>query len=123
MSSPFPTSRVFPAGQVRRRLATMALLALLVASLLLAVPGLRGVVDEIGQIDPGWLAVAIALELASSFSFVVIFRFFFDRVPKRSARQLAWTEMANGALLPDGGAGGLAIGGSRLHLMQVMVAS
>ena len=51
----------------------------------------------------------------------MIFRFFFDRVPKRSARQLAWTEMATGALLPGGGAGGLAIGGWLMHLQGMPV--
>jgi hypothetical protein len=42
------------------------------------------------------------LEFASCASFVVVFRFFFDRVPARQARQLAWTEMASGVLLPAG---------------------
>jgi uncharacterized membrane protein YbhN (UPF0104 family) len=101
---------------LRRRLATAALLAILLASLLLAVPGLRTVLDKIGELDPAWLAVAVALEIASSASFVVIFRLFFDRVPATTARELAWTEMASGALLPGGGAGGLAVGGWLLHL-------
>jgi uncharacterized membrane protein YbhN (UPF0104 family) len=74
------------------------------------------VVDKIGELDPAWIVVAVALELASSVGFVVIFRMFFDRVPARMARELAWTEMASGALLPGGGAGGLAVGGWLLHL-------
>jgi uncharacterized membrane protein YbhN (UPF0104 family) len=63
-----------------------------------------------------WLPIAIALELASDVSFVVLFRRFFDRLPGRDARALAWTEQATGALLPGGGAGGLAIGGWLAHL-------
>jgi uncharacterized membrane protein YbhN (UPF0104 family) len=86
------------------------------ASLLLAVPDLRKVLDQIGDLNPAWIAVAVGLEIASSASFVVIFRLFFDSVPARTARQLAWTEMASGALLPGGGAGGLAVGGWLLHL-------
>ena len=66
--------------------------------------------------SPAWLALAIALELASCFSFVVIFRLFFDRVSARDGRPLAWTSMASGALLPGGGVGGLAIGGWLVHL-------
>ena len=62
------------------------------------------------------LAGAVARELASSVSFVIVFRLFFDRVARRDARALAWTEMASGALLPGGGAGGLAIGGWLMHL-------
>jgi uncharacterized membrane protein YbhN (UPF0104 family) len=46
----------------------------------------------------------------------VLFRLFFDRLSGRDARALAWTEQATGALLPGGGAGGLAIGGWLVHL-------
>ena len=65
---------------------------------------------EIARIGPGWGAAAIGLELASAVSFVVVFRLFFDRLAARDARALAWTEEGSGALLPSGGAGGLAIG-------------
>jgi uncharacterized membrane protein YbhN (UPF0104 family) len=98
------------------QLATLGLLAALALTLLAAVPGLRGVVEKIGQISPIWIGLAVLLELASDVSFVVLFRRFFDRLPGRDARALAWTEQATGALLPGGGAGGLAIGGWLIHL-------
>ena len=101
---------------MRRRLATAGLLALLMGSLLVEVPGLHHVIDRIESMKPGWLALAVALEIASSLGFVVVFRMFFDHLPARAARRLAWTEMASGALLPGGGAGGLAIGGWLLHM-------
>jgi uncharacterized membrane protein YbhN (UPF0104 family) len=112
------TGAADPAERPRfgRRIGTAVLLAALVVSLLLAVPGLQPVARELGQLSPGWLAAAVALELASCFSFVVIFRLFFDRVSARDARPLAWTSMASGALLPGGGVGGLAIGGWLIHL-------
>jgi uncharacterized membrane protein YbhN (UPF0104 family) len=94
----------------------MGLLGALGLALLAAVPGLRGVLHEIGDIGLGWVALAVALELASDISFVVVFRLFFDRVEARDARALAWTAQGSGALLPGGGAGGLAIGGWLLHL-------
>ncbi|MCW2951474.1 MAG: flippase-like protein [Conexibacter sp.] len=94
----------------------MALLVALVVALLAAVPGLRSVLDDIGEMSPWWIAGGVALELASCVSFVVIFRHFFDRVPVLAAHQLAWTEMGSGALLPGGGIGGLALGGWLLHL-------
>jgi uncharacterized membrane protein YbhN (UPF0104 family) len=107
-----------PAGkrQVLARLTTLALLLALAAALLASVPGLRGVARQIGQISPLWLGLAVALELASDVSFVVLFRRFFDLLPGRDGRALAWTEQATGALLPGGGAGGLAIGGWLAHL-------
>ena len=51
------------------------------------------------------------MELASALSFVVVFRLFFDILPAGDARALAWTAEGSGALLPLGGAGGLAVGG------------
>jgi len=97
--------------RVGKRLATTGLLVVLGAALLAAVPGLRGVLREIGDIGPGWIVVAVALELASAVSFVIVFRLFFDGLEPRDARALAWTAQGSGALLPGGGAGGLAIGG------------
>jgi hypothetical protein len=41
------------------------------------------------------IGIAITLELASCVSFVLIFRLFFDRLPARETRFLAWTEMSS----------------------------
>ncbi|MCW3020647.1 MAG: flippase-like protein [Solirubrobacterales bacterium] len=94
----------------------MLLLAAMLVSLVVAVPALNGVAHEIAHIDAGWLLLAGAFELASCTSFVVVFRHFFARVPAPAARELAWTEMGSGALLPGGGVGSLAVGGWLLHL-------
>jgi uncharacterized membrane protein YbhN (UPF0104 family) len=101
---------------VRRRLITIVLLALCVLAVLLAVPDLRPVVREIADMSPALVAAAVALELASCLSFVVIFRHFFGPVPTTTARELAWSQMGSGALLPGGGVGSLAVGGWLLHL-------
>jgi hypothetical protein len=87
------------------------LLVVLAVALLAGVPGLRAVLREIRHIGLGWIAVAVTLELASAISFVVVFRLFFDSLDAGDARALAWTAQGSGALLPGGGAGGLAIGG------------
>jgi uncharacterized membrane protein YbhN (UPF0104 family) len=99
-----------------RRAATAALLVVLLGSLILAVPALQPVVREVRDMNPWWITAAVALELASGISFVVVFRLFFDRVAAPDARALAWTSMASGALLPGGGVGALAIGGWLMHL-------
>jgi hypothetical protein len=113
---PRPAARSRRRPRVGRRVATAGLLAVLGITLLLSVPALRPVSRAVRGISPGWIAVAVALELASCVSFVLIFRLFFDRVGARDARARAWTEMASGALLPGGGVGGYAIGGWLLHL-------
>lgn len=106
-------------GRLGRRVATTGLFIVLGLALLAAVPGLRGVLREIRHIGIGWVAVAVAFELASGVSFVVVFRLFFDRLEAGDARALAWTEQGSGALLPGGGAGGLAIGGWLIHLTGI----
>jgi uncharacterized membrane protein YbhN (UPF0104 family) len=102
--------------RVSRRAATAGLLGLLVLSLTLALPALRPVVREVREMNPWWVTAAVALEVGSCVSYVVIFRLFFDRVAAPDARALAWTSMASGVLLPGGGVGGLAIGGWLTHL-------
>jgi uncharacterized membrane protein YbhN (UPF0104 family) len=96
---------------IAARLVVAVLLSVAVATLLLAVPGLRGVAGQIGRMHLGWIAVAGALELGSCVAFVVVFRLFFDELPAGAARELAWAEEGSGALLPGGGVGALAIGG------------
>jgi uncharacterized membrane protein YbhN (UPF0104 family) len=86
-------------------------LATATVTVLLAVPPLRGVADQISGMSLGWIGAAVMLEVASCAAYVVIFRLFFAAVPAGLARQLAWTEEASGALLPTGGLGALAIGG------------
>jgi uncharacterized membrane protein YbhN (UPF0104 family) len=103
----------------KARIITLLLLMILVITLLTAVPALRPVLRAIRHIDVIWIVAAIALELGSCFSFVILFGVFLDRLRPRDARALAWTEMASGALLPGGGAGGLAIGGWLIHLTGV----
>ena len=61
--------------------------------------------------------------MLSCVSFVVLFRFFFDRVPASDGRLLAWTSMASGVLLPGGGVGGLAISGWLMRLRGVPTAT
>ncbi len=101
---------------LRRQLLTVALLAVCVGTILLAVPDLRPVLREIADMNPALVVVAVALELASCLGFVIIFRRFFGPVPSAVARELAWSQMGSGALLPGGGVGALAAGGWLLHL-------
>ena len=101
---------------LRRRLLTVVVLAVCLGAVVAAVPDLRPVVREIEAINPLLAAAAVALEVASCLSFVVIFRLFFEPIPARVAREMAWSQMGSGALLPGGGVGSLAVGGWLLHL-------
>ena len=110
-------SRTLDRGTPARRLITVVVLAVCLLTVLLAVPDLRPVLHQVRAMNPALVAAAIGLELASCLSFVVIFRMFFSRVPNPAARELAWSQMGSGALLPGGGVGSLAVGGWLLHLV------
>ena len=103
-------------ADLRRRLVTCVVLGVALATVLLAVPDLRRVLREIADMNPALVAAAVALELASCLSFVVIFRRFFAPIEASVAREMAWSQMGSGALLPGGGVGALAVGGWLLHL-------
>jgi uncharacterized membrane protein YbhN (UPF0104 family) len=96
--------------RLRNGIISLVILVILVGALLLAVPGLRDVADKIADVSPGWVALAIVLEVLSCVGYVVAFRLVFYRVPALLAIRVALSEMAFGAVLPVGGAGGIAIG-------------
>jgi len=96
--------------RLRNGIASLAVLVVLVGALVFAVPGLRDVADRLRDVAPGWIALAVVLELASCAGYVLAFRQVFYRVPRLLAIRVALSEMAFGAVLPVGGAGGIAVG-------------
>src|ERR671910_2391632 len=101
----------FQARTLRRRaLQAIAALAVLVAVFLLA-PGLGEVRDRLAGADPGWLALATALEGLSFASYVVMFGpIFCTGLGWRRSWQIGGSELAMGSLVPASGAGGVALG-------------
>jgi uncharacterized membrane protein YbhN (UPF0104 family) len=106
----------FQPAHLRRRVAIVLLaLAVLVLIALLA-PGLGEVRSALSDAAPGWIVVAIAFEVASSLSYVLIFRpVFCTRMPWRRSLQIGLAEVATGSIIPASGAGGLALGAWVLH--------
>ena len=97
-----------------RRLALrIALAAGLLAAATFAVsalPGLGDVRARLADAAPGWLVVAMALEIASCLACVVAFRgVFCRRLPWRLSYEVAIAAQGTNVLLPSGGAGGLAV--------------
>ncbi|MFZ0040269.1 MAG: hypothetical protein WAK93_03110, partial [Solirubrobacteraceae bacterium] len=73
----------------KRALLTAVLGAASVGLLLYVAPP-ETVIDQIGNMNPAWVAVAVALELASCLSYVIVFRRFFPEPPRTVSRQVAW---------------------------------
>ncbi len=99
-----------PGRSLWRGLISLAILLALVVSLLLAVPGLHGVADEVADMQVGWVAVALVLEILSCVGYVIAFLQVFDRAPVRFGARVALSELAFGAAVSLGGAGSIAVG-------------
>lgn len=99
-----------PGRSLWRGLVSLGILVALVVGLLLAVPGLHGVADEVTDMHVGWLLAAIALEVLSCVGYVIAFLQVFDRVPVRFGTRVALSELAFGAAVSLGGAGSVAVG-------------
>jgi uncharacterized membrane protein YbhN (UPF0104 family) len=84
-----------------RVVGALALAAVSVLALLWVAPPAQ-VLDTIAGMNPLWLLAAVALELGSCFSYPVIFRRFFEELPRPVSRQVAWLAMGAGAVLPGG---------------------
>src|SRR3954465_14216673 len=106
----------FQPARLRRHVAVvLGALAILLLIALLA-PGLGDVRTALVDASPWWIVVAIALEVASCLSYVLIFRpVFCDRMPWRRSLQIGLAEVATGSIVPASGAGGLALGAWVLH--------
>lgn len=107
------------ARRLRNGLIWTAVLVVMLLGIGLAVPELRHVLRRVSHADPWWLALGVALELASCLGYVATLRLVLPRAPARDARRLAWAEMAFGAVVPVGGAGGLAVGAWAMRLWGV----
>jgi uncharacterized membrane protein YbhN (UPF0104 family) len=98
------------------RLAQIALLLAVGGLLLATLPGLGDVRERFSDARPGWVALALALEVGSVVSFVVVFRgVFCIKMPWGFSAQVGLSEQAANVLLPAGGAGGLALGAWALN--------
>jgi uncharacterized membrane protein YbhN (UPF0104 family) len=94
-----------PAGR-RSRAGLRGLAVTCVAAgslgLLLWVAPLDKVITQIAHMELRWVLAAIALEIGSCLSYVVVFRRFFPEPPRRVSHRVAWMAMGAGAILPGG---------------------
>lgn len=93
------------------RVAEIAAVIAVVAVAISALPGLDEVRTRLEGVQPIWI-VAIALaEVGSCIGYLLVFRSTFcSRMPWGLSYDIAMAELAANALLPAGGAGGLALG-------------
>jgi uncharacterized membrane protein YbhN (UPF0104 family) len=106
---PIPGELSWP--RLRRRLAILAVVLVAVAAVVSLLPGLGSVRERFAEARPGWLMVAVALQVLSCVSYVAAFRAVFcRRMSWRTSYEIGMAELATNSLISVGGAGGLALG-------------
>src|SRR3954447_18261017 len=104
------TDEVDEGKRLWRGIVALVVLCVLVGALLTAVPCLRAVADRLSGVNPWWIVLAVVLELGSCLGYVLAFQHVFYRAPPVFAARVALSEMAFSAVIPAGGAGGIALG-------------
>ncbi len=110
-----PRSLARPAHRrLSRVLITIAVAAVAGVVLVWVAPP-AAVLRQLGHMRWGWIAAAVAFELGSCFSYVVVFRRFFPEPARPVARRIAWVAMGAGAILPGGNISSAAATGVMLR--------
>jgi uncharacterized membrane protein YbhN (UPF0104 family) len=101
------------AGQSRRlrnSLISLAVFFVLVAGLLLGVPGLRSAADRIAHASPAWVIAGVALEVLSCVGYMVLFDLVFARLGRGLVSRLSLAELAMNSVVSVSGLAGIALG-------------
>jgi uncharacterized protein (TIRG00374 family) len=97
--------------KVRKQLLFLTGVVLVVVAVVTLLPGLQGLRARLSHANPAWLVFGAGLKVLSGLGYVAIFRMVFcRRMSWRVSYQIGMSEMGANALLPTGGAGGLALG-------------
>jgi uncharacterized protein (TIRG00374 family) len=97
--------------KVRKQLLFLTGVVLLVVAVVTLLPGLEGLRARLSHANPAWLLLGAGLKVLSGLGYVAIFRMVFcRRMSWRVSYQIGMSELGANALLPTGGAGGLALG-------------
>jgi uncharacterized protein (TIRG00374 family) len=111
IAPPEPLPEALDARRLRQRALRVVALLLVVGLVAWLAPGLGEVRERLTEARPGWLALAVVLELLSCFSYVLMFKpIFCPRMSWRTSYELGMSELAVGSLVPASGAAGLAFG-------------
>ena len=98
-------------SRLRARLLIAAGVIVAVIVVVTLLPGLGGLRARLAHAKPAWVLLGVGMKLLSGVGYVAAFRMIFcRRMSWRVSYQIGASELAADALLPTGGAGGLALG-------------
>jgi len=96
---------------VRRRLLILATVGVAVVAVITLAPGLASLRSRLEHGDPAWLVFGAVLKILSATCYAAAFRSVFCRQMRWGASlEIGFSELGANAVLPVGGAGGLALG-------------
>ena len=108
---PGPLPRGLDSRSLHRRALQIAAVLVIVGLVAALAPALGDLRQRLEGAHPGWLGVALVLELLSCLSYVLMFRpIFCARMSLRTSYRLGMSQLAVGSLVPASGAAGLAFG-------------
>jgi uncharacterized protein (TIRG00374 family) len=97
--------------RLRNRLLLAAALVVVIVGGVVLLPGLTGLRHRFDHAQPWWLVLAGILKVLSGLCYIAVFRAVFcRRMSWRLSGEIGMAELGANALLPTGGAGGLALG-------------
>jgi uncharacterized protein (TIRG00374 family) len=103
-------------SRLRRSLVTLGVVVIAAVAVITLVPGLASLRARFAHGDPAWLALGAVLKLLSGLSYVAVFRSVFCKgMSWRLSTEIGLSELGANAVVPTGGAGGLALGAWALH--------
>jgi uncharacterized membrane protein YbhN (UPF0104 family) len=95
---------------LRNSLISLAVFFTLVFGLLIGIPGLRSAAERITDAKPGWVILAVFLEILSCVGYVVLFGLVFGRLGRSLSTRLSLSELAVNSVVSISGLAGIALG-------------
>jgi len=98
-------------SRLRNRAIVIVLVIVVAVAVITLVPGLASLRDRFAHAEWQWLALGALLKALSGMCYVAAFRAVFcSRMSWRLSTEIGLSELGANALVPTGGAGGLALG-------------
>jgi uncharacterized protein (TIRG00374 family) len=95
---------------LRNSIISLAVFFVLVAAMLLGVPGLQEAGERITDASVAWVIAAVLLEILSCVGYVVLFDLVFGRLGRSLSSRLSLSELAVNSVVSVSGLAGIALG-------------
>jgi len=107
--------------RLRNSIISLVVFFGIVVALLFGVPGLRAAGERITDAKIPWVVIAVALEVLSCASYVVLFGLVFGRLGRSLSSRLSLSELAVNSVVSVSGLGGIALGAWVLRTKGVSI--